>query len=109
MTWTRTELDSLFKTLPAPVRYQVFEARPTPPFVLWRFTDSNDLYADNENYEKIRELELVIASDDPADELRAAAEKLLRDNGFTYSIGFTYLNSERLYQITLTTEVIFNG
>lgn len=109
MSWTRLELDELFKTLPLPVRYQVAEAAPPLPFGLWRFTDSNDVYADNINYKKVRVIELVIASDKPEDIIQQAVEDLLTGNGFTYSIRFTYLNSERIFETTYTMEVILTN
>lgn len=109
MIFTKSELKELFETLPLPVRYQVFDAKPPLPFALWRFIESNDMYADDVNYMKIRVLELTIVSDKSEDEIEAAAEELLKDHGLTYSVRFTYLNDDRLFETTYTTEVILEN
>ena len=86
MIYTISELKEIFEELPLPVRYQVFDAKPPLPFALWRFIESNDMYADDVNYTKISVLELTIVSDKREDEIPGSYKLVGRSQAMTKSI-----------------------
>ena len=79
-----------------------------PPFICFYFPESDDFYADNSNYVDKRRLYVELYTDNKDFEKEATVESALSSNGLSYRKVETYINSERMYQITYETEVIIN-
>ena len=87
--------------------YQFPEGTDQPcPFVCFYFTDSNDLAADNTNYQRIRQLTVELYTDNKDFEHEEAVETALNGSGLVYSRLETYIDSERMYMVAYTTEVV---
>lgn len=82
---------------------------PPPPFITYYYSGSDDLIADNINYQRIRPLVLELYCDSKDFTLEKAVEDFLTSNGFVYSKSEEYIDSEKLYMTTFETEVIING
>ena len=80
-----------------------------PPFICFYFPESDDFYADNTNYVDKRRLYVELYTNEKDFEKEATVENLLSSNGLSYRKVETYINSERMYQITYEMEVIING
>ena len=76
------------------------------PFICFYFTNSNDLAADDTNYQKIRPLAIELYTDNKDFTTEAAVESVLNSNGLVYAREETYLDSERMYMVTYTTEIV---
>ena len=82
--------------------------RPTP-FICFYFTTSDDMIADNTNYTKIRQLVIELYTDEPDFALESDIESELSSNELVYVKNAAYIDSEKMWQIAYTTEVVLNG
>ena len=76
------------------------------PFICFYFTESNDLAADNTNYQRIRQLVVELYTDNKDFALEDAVEAALNGSGLVYSRLESYIDTERMYMVAFTTEVI---
>lgn len=76
------------------------------PFICFYFTNSNDLAADDTNYQKIRPLAIELYTDNKDFITEAAVESALNSNGLVYAREETYLDTERMYMVTYMTEIV---
>ena len=76
------------------------------PFVCFYFDRSNDLAADNTNYQKIRPLVIELYTDNKDFTTEATIEAALNTNGLVYAREESYIDSERMYMVTFMTEIV---
>ena len=76
------------------------------PFICFYFTGSNDLAADDTNYQKIRPLVIELYTDNKDFTTESTVESVLNSNGLVYAREETYLDSERMYMVTYMTEIV---
>ena len=76
------------------------------PFVCFYFNSSNDLAADDTNYQKIRPLVIELYTDNKDFTTEATIEAALNSSGLVYAREESYLNTERMYMVTYTTEIV---
>ena len=90
-------------------RYSHFSQTPAPPYVVYYFPSSSNVYADCKNYVDKEQLfiELYAKSKDATNE--SAIESALNSVGLTWYKQTDFLNDEKLFQTTYETEVIING
>lgn len=90
--------------------YQFPEGTDTaPPFVCFYFPGDNDLKADNVNYAAIRTLNIELYTDNKDFTLEATVESVLTANELPFSRTEAYIDTEKLFMITYSTEVVING
>lgn len=77
-----------------------------PPFIVYSFSGSDDLYADNTNYSRIEALTIELYTDNKDFAKEAALESALNGLGLAFSRAEAWIESERLYEVTYTTEVL---
>lgn len=80
-----------------------------PPFICFFYPQSNDMYADDSNYQSIAQLvvELYTETKDFVQEL--AVEAVLSAAGLTWSKTSEYLDDEHMNVTVYTMEVCING
>lgn len=76
------------------------------PFICFYFTRSNDLSADDTNYQKIRQLAVELYTDNKDFATEETVENALNNAGLVYSREETYIDTERMYMVTFTTQVV---
>lgn len=105
---TYQEVATMVASIGVPYAYYQFpNGTEVPcPFVCFFFPYSNDLAADNTNYQRIRQLSIELYTDNKDFTLEQAVETVLNQNGLVYSREETYLDSERMYMVTFTTDII---
>lgn len=81
----------------------------TPPFVTWYYDRSDDLYADNSNYQKIVVLHIELYADSKDFALESTVEQILNENEITYTKSETFIEDELLFMTVYESEVIING
>lgn len=105
---TYKELADMIEGIGLPFAYYQFPegTEQAPPFVVFFYSQIDDLYADESNYQRIVTLniELYTAEKDFVSE--AAVEAVLAENELTYYKEENYIDSEKLYQIAYEMEVI---
>lgn len=80
-----------------------------PPFLCFLYPARDDFIADDTNYSTITELVVELYTDPIDFELEDAVEAALTAAGLVYLKDQVYLDGERMYQTTYTTEVCING
>ena len=103
---TITELNQALKSIGLPLAYHSFKTAPTPPYLVYLFTYSNDMIADNQNYVEISnfQVELYNTKKDPATEKRV--EDKLKELESPYTKTETFVESEGLFQVIYLFQVI---
>lgn len=76
------------------------------PFICFFFSDSNDLAAENTNYQKIRPLNIELYTDNKDFALEETVETVLNSNGLVYDRSESYLDSERMFMVVYTTDIL---
>lgn len=95
-----------------PVAYYMFPADdpsnppPSPPFICYYYLGSDDLAADNTNYQRIRPLTIELYTDNKDFAVEDAVESALNAAGFVYSRAESYIESEKMYLVVYSTEAI---
>lgn len=77
-----------------------------PPFLCWFFPDSNDMAADDHNYQKIERCVFELYTPYKDFELEATVEGILAGADIYYSRDETFLDSERMHQTNYTFMVV---
>lgn len=90
-------------------RYSHFSETPTPPYVVYYYPNSSDVYADNSNFLNKREMHVELYTKNKDEAAEAAVEAKLAEAGLAWYKQTDFLNDEKLYQTTYETEVIING
>lgn len=96
---TQTELSRALKSTGLPVAYRAFRSPPSPPYLMYIFSYSKDLMADDCNYAEISNFQVELYTDkkDPPTEM--LVETKFKELGLPYSKLETFLQSEGLFQI----------
>lgn len=80
-----------------------------PPFVVFFYSNIDDVYADDSNYQRIVTLNIELYTREKDFEHEETIETALADNGLSYYKEENYIDSEKMYQIAYETEVIIHG
>lgn len=109
---TGAQIKTMMDAVGIPTAYFAFENDTTvpPPFLCFYFDESDDMYADNENYVRIRPLTIELYTDYKDYALENQIESVLKQNELTYrKVAETYIESERMMMCVYETEVLYNG
>lgn len=105
---TYQQVAAMVRSIGVPYAYYQFPdgTGQACPFVCFFFSDSNDLAAENTNYQKIRTLNLELYTDNKDFELEETVETVLNSNGLVYDRSESYLDSERMFMVVYTTDIL---
>lgn len=108
---TYKEIAELVDGIGYPYAYYQFEKETAkePPFICFFYPGRDDMLADDTNYAQITELVIELYTDNKDFAAEAAVESALEAAEIVYEKDETYIDSERMYMITYTTEVLING
>lgn len=108
---TYKEVANVVKSFGLPFAYYSFPegTAQAPPFVCYFYVDSNDVFADDTNYQAVRPLNIELYTDTKDFELESQIETILKANNLTYHKQEAYINSERMWQIAYEMEVLITG
>jgi hypothetical protein len=92
-------LKTLLDTTGLSVAYHHFKSPPSPPYIVYLFSHSENFGADDKVYRQVPnyQVELYTKSKDPSAE--ALIEDLLDANDIYWEKSETYIESEGLYQV----------
>lgn len=111
---TTKQVSEMIKSMGFPYAYYQFDINPKnpapePPFICFYYPNADDLKADNINYARINALIIELYTDDKDFNAEAAVEMALAFNEIPYDKTETYIDSQKMFQITYTMEVVING
>ena len=94
-----------------PVAYYQFPEKeaPPPPFICYYYEGSDDLAADNTNYQKVRPLTIELYTDNKDFHVEEIVESALTGAGFVFTRDESYIGSEKLYLVSYETEVVITN
>lgn len=97
-----------------PVAYYRFidaadDPAPAPPFVCWFFQTSDDLFADDSNYQGICPAAVELYTDFKDFALEAKYEAAFAAAGLCWEREETYLDDQRMHMTTWTMDVVLTG
>ena len=75
------------------------------PFICFMYGNSEDLSADNVNYQKIRALDIELYTENKDFTLEETVEDVLNTFGFVYTREESFLDSEQMYEVIYHTSV----
>ncbi|PAF32112.1 hypothetical protein CHI14_09410 [Paenibacillus sp. 7516] len=103
---TQTELYNGLEAIGYPVAYSHFKSEPKAPYLVYLFAYDNDFMADNVNYAEIPnfQVELYTEKKDPVAEEKVKAK--LKEMQLPYNRTETYLESENMFQMVFTIQLI---
>ena len=105
---TTKEVKDMVAEVGIPTTYYQFpEGTNQPcPYICFYYPNRDDMKADNKNYTKITALNIELYTDEKDFELEGKLEGILEAHGIVYTKDETYLDSERMYMVAYTMEVI---
>lgn len=108
---TTAQVFQMVQTVGIPAAYHHFDegSGQQPPFICFYYPGDDDVLADNINYARINQLIIELYTDNKDFDLEAAVEAVLKANEMVYSKVETYIDTEKMYMVAYTMEVIIDG
>lgn len=108
---TYKEIATMVGSIGLPYAYYQFPegTAQAPPFVVFFYSRTDDLFADDENYQRIVILNIELYTAEKDFEKESTVEAVLKNNHFTYYKEENYIDSEKMWQIAYEMEVLING
>ena len=108
---TRAQSAAMIEGIGYPAAYYQFDegTAQEPPFICYYYTGRQDFFADDANYQKIAPLIVELYTDAKDIEAEERVEAALASAGITYTTSEETIESEALYMVAYSTEVLING
>lgn len=108
---TYKQIASMVSSIGLPYAYYQFPegTAQAPPFVVFFYADTDDVFADDTNYQRIATLNIELYTNEKDFETESTVEQILTNNNLTYYKEENYIDSEQMWQIAYEMEVIING
>lgn len=104
------ELDPLIGSIGLPYAYYAFnrQTAKAPPYLVYYSPGRTDLLADDTNYQHKIELTIELYTKTKRWDLEQLVEATLAEAGLAYGKSEAHVDSDGVFQITYTTEVLIN-
>ena len=108
---TFQEVNNMVESIGLPYAYFQFPEKTgqAPPFICFFYTNSDDLFADNSNYQDIRRLNIELYTSTKDFTLEKTIEDTLKLNGFSYYREENFIETEKIWQIAYEMEVLISA
>lgn len=108
---TYKQIASMVSSIGLPYAYYQFPegTAQAPPFVVFFYGDTDDVFADDTNYQRIATLNIELYTSEKDFSTESTVEQILTNNNLTYYKEENYIDSEQMWQIAYEMEVIING
>lgn len=105
---TTAEVASLVESFGIPYAYHHFDESTgqQPPFAVFYFENSADMYADDANYQNILNLNIEVYTDNKDFDLESAVETALKGAGLTWVKTESYIDDQKMYEELYETTVV---
>lgn len=107
---TIAEIEAMMDEIGIPVKYYKFDegSAVQPPFAVWYFRESLDMFADDVNYVGINHLTIELYTDEKDFALEKTVQDILTAHGLTYTRDEDYIEEEMMFEVSFETEVLIN-
>ena len=78
---------------------------PDPPFLVFLFPGTDNMFADNQVYYKVNELNIELYTDKKDPEIEIQIEDVLAIHEVAYEKTETWIESEKMYEVLYQTEI----
>lgn len=108
---TYKEIATMIQGIGLPFAYYQFPegTGQAPPFIVFFYSQTDDLYADDLNYQRIVTLNIELYTSSKDFEKEETVESVLNTNGLTFYKEENYIEGEKMFQIAYEMEVIINA
>ena len=106
---TYKEVNNMIASVGIPYAYNQFtgDDNISPPFICFLYDSySNDLMADNINYQAIRPLTIELYTDNKDFALESRVEETLKAHELPFMRQETYLDGEQMFMVIYDTQII---
>lgn len=107
---TYTQIATMVGGIGLPFAYHHFPdgTGQDTPFICFYYPQSDDMLADNTNYQRINQLTVELYTDNKDFALEKQVETALNEAGLVWSKEEFYIDEERMYLASYITEVIID-
>lgn len=107
----REDVNTMIETIGLPCAYYQFpdDTPQEAPFICWFFSVNTDVMADNQNYVDKEVLNIELYTKVREYDRETAVEAVLKANGFSYAKEASFVDDEKIWQISYESEVIIDG
>lgn len=106
-----TDIEPMVASIGLPYAYRAFDKNTAkaPPYIVYLSLGRDDFFADDQNYQKILNLQIELYTKTKRYDLEERVEAVLQENGFVYDVTEDYIDSDGVFMITYTMEVYINA
>ena len=111
MTMTLEQVKDMVESIGLPYAYFQFtdESAQAPPFICFFYVNSDDLYADDSNYQDIRRLNIELYTAFKDFETEKLVEDAMKEHGPSYYRAENFIEKKKIWQTDYEMEVLING
>ena len=104
---TYDDITNMLKEAGLPLAYDHFAEgeSPEPPFLIFLFPGSDNMFADNGVYFKINQLNMELYTDKKDPELEEKLEDILTAHEISWEKSEVWIDSEKMYEVLYQTEI----
>lgn len=104
---TYDDITNMLKEAGLPLAYDHFAEgeSPDPPFLIFLFPGSDNIFADNGVYFKISQLNMELYTDKKDPELEEKLEDILTAHEIPWEKSEVWIDSEKMYEALYQTEI----
>jgi len=104
---TYDDITNMLKEAGLPLAYDHFAEgeSPAPPFLIFLFPGSDNMFADNGVYFKISQLNMELYTDKKDPELEEKLEDILTAHEIPWEKSEVWIDSEKMYEVLYQTEI----
>ena len=104
---TYDDITNMLKEAGLPLVYDHFAEgeSPEPPFLIFLFPGSDNMFADNGVYFKISQLNMELYTDKKDPELEEKLEDILTAHEIPWEKSEVWIDSEKMYEVLYQTEI----
>ena len=104
---TYDDITNMLKEAGLPLAYDHFAEgeSPEPPFLIFLFPGSDNMFADNGVYFKINQLNMELYTNKKDPELEEKLEDILTAHEIPWEKSEVWIDSEKMYEVLYQTEI----
>lgn len=104
---TYDDITNMLKEAGLPLAYDHFAEgeSPEPPFLIFLFPGSDNMFADNGVYFKISQLNMELYTEKKDPELEEKLEDILTAHEIPWEKSEVWIDSEKMYEVLYQTEI----
>lgn len=104
---TYDDITNMLKEAGLPLAYDHFAEgeSPEPPFLIFLFPGSDNMFADNGVYFKISQLNMELYTNKKDPELEEKLEDILTAHEISWEKSEVWIDSEKMYEVLYQTEI----